>query len=201
MDGALRNSHRKRVGFGGGADSDFWEQSLDRLEEYLGELRKGVSPVPDQAGNRSVERRLKIIRVFDAPRRVVFKAWIDPEQLARWWGPRGFTHPLCEVDARPGGAIRIIMRAPDGMSHEVKGVFREINEPERLVFTNRAIGSQGEPLLEGLTTVSFTEQEGKTTMTLETSAVALLPEARSMLDGMNDGWNQSLERLTMVLAG
>jgi uncharacterized protein YndB with AHSA1/START domain len=200
----LRNSHRKRVGFAGfgdGADADFWEQSFDRLQDYLGKLRKGVSPVPDDTANRLVERKLKITRVFDAPRRVVFKAWTDPEQLARWWGPRGFTNPLCEIDARQGGAIRIIMRAPDGVSHEMKGVFREINEPERLVFTNRAIGSQGEPLLEGLTTVSFTEQEGKTTMTLETSAVALLPEARAMLNGMNDGWNQSLERLTMVLGG
>ena len=157
--------------------------------------------MPDHAATRLVERRLKIIRVFDAPRRVVFKAWIDPEQLARWWGPSGFTNPLCEVDVRPGGAIRIIMRAPDGVSHEMRGVFREIKEPERLVFTNQAIGAKGEPLLEGLTTVSFAEQEGKTTMTLETSAVALLPEARAMLDGMNDGWNQSLERLTMVLEG
>ena len=157
--------------------------------------------MPEHAVNRLVERRLKIIRVFDAPRRVVFKAWTDPEQLARWWGPKGFTNPLCEVDARPGGAIRIIMRAPDGASHEMSGVFQEIIEPERLVFTNRAIGSNGEPLLEGLTTVQFTEQEGKTTMTLDTSAVALLPEANRMLSGMNDGWNQSLERLTMVLRG
>jgi uncharacterized protein YndB with AHSA1/START domain len=147
------------------------------------------------------ERRLKIVRVFDAPRRIVFKAWIDPEQLARWWGPRGFTNPLCEVDARPGGTIRIIMRAPDGVSHEMRGVFREVSESERLVFTNRAIGPNGESLLEGLTTVSFSEREGKTTMTLDTSAVALLPEARAMLNGMNDGWSQSLERLTMVLGG
>ena len=157
--------------------------------------------MPDHAANRLVERRLKITRVFDAPRRVVFKAWVDPEQLAQWWGPRGFTNPLCEVDARPGGTIRIIMRAPDGASHEMSGVFREIVEPERLVFANRAIGSNGEPLLEGLTTVQFTEQAGKTTMTLDTSAVALLPEANGMLNGMNDGWNQSLERLTMVLRG
>ena len=157
--------------------------------------------MPDDAATRSVERRLKIIRVFDAPRRIVFKAWTDPEQLARWWGPRGFSNPLGEVDTRPGRAIRIIMRAPDGASHEMRGVFREINEPERLVFTNRAIGARGETLLEGLTTVSFTEEEGKTTLTLDTSAVALLPEARAMLNGMNDGWNQSLERLTMVLGG
>ena len=187
--------------FGDVADSDFWEQSFDRLQEYLGELGKGVLPVPDHASNQLVERRLNIIRVFDAPRRVVFKAWTEPEQLARWWGPRGFTNPLCEVDARPGGAIRIIMRAPDGVSHEMRGAFREVIEPERLVFTHRAIGTRGESLLEGLTTVSFSEQEGKTTMTLDTSAVALLPEANAMLNGMNDGWNQSLERLTMVLGG
>jgi uncharacterized protein YndB with AHSA1/START domain len=186
---------------GDGADSDFWEQSLDRLQDYLGELRKGVLSVPGDAATQLVERRLKITRVFDAPRRVVFKAWIDPEELARWWGPKGFTNPLCEVDARPGGTIRIIMRAPDGVSHEMRGVFREISEPERLVFTNRAVGPRGESLLEGLTTVSFSEQEGKTTMTLETSAVALVAEARAMLNGMNEGWNQSLERLTMVLGG
>lgn len=160
-----------------------------------------MSPVPDHAANRLAERRLKIIRVFDAPRRIVFKAWIDPEQLARWWGPRGFTSPLCEVDARPFGTIRIVMRAPDGVSHEMRGVFRELNEPERLGFTSRAIGPNGEPLLEGLTTVSFSEREGKSMITLDTSAVALLPEARAMLNGMNDGWSQSLERLTVVLGG
>jgi uncharacterized protein YndB with AHSA1/START domain len=159
-----------------------------------------VLPVPDHAANR-LERKLKIIRVFDAPRQVVFKAWTEPEQVARWWGPRGFTNPLCEVDARPGGAIRIIMRAPDGASHEMRGVFQEVSEPERLVFTNRALGPHGESLLEGLTTVSFSEQEGKTTITLDTSAVALLPEAGAMLNGMNEGWNQSLERLTRVLGG
>ena len=158
-------------------------------------------PVPDHVANQLVERRINIIRVFNAPRRVVFKAWTEPEQLAQWWGPRGFTNPLCEVDARPGGAIRIIMRAPDGVSHEMRGTFREISEPERLVFTYRAIGTRGESLLEGLTTVSFSEQEAKTTMTLDTSAVALLPEAHGMLNGMNDGWNQSLERLTIVLGG
>ena len=157
--------------------------------------------MPDHVANQLVERRINIIRVFNAPRRVVFKAWTEPEQLAQWWGPRGFTNPLCEVDARPGGTIRIIMRAPDGVSHEMRGVFREVSESERLVFTNRAIGPNGESLLEGLTTVSFSEREGKTTMTLDTSAVALLPEARAMLNGMNDGWSQSLERLTMVLGG
>jgi len=157
--------------------------------------------VPDDAATRLVERRLKITRVFDAPRQLVFKAWIDPEQLARWWGPKGFTNPLCEVDARPGGTIQIVMRAPDGVSHQMRGVFREVSAPERLVFTNRAVGPNGEALLEGLTTVSFSEQEGKTTMTLETSAVALVAEARAMLNGMNQGWNQSLERLTMVLGG
>ena len=157
--------------------------------------------VASDGGTRLQERELKIIRVFEAPRRVVFRAWVDAKQLAQWWGPSGFTNPICEVDAHPGGALRIVMRAPDGVEHQMQGVFREVVEPERLVFTNRALGPNGETLLEGLTSVTFTEQEGKTTMTLETSAVALVARAGTMLDGMNEGWNQSLERLTIVLAG
>ena len=62
----------------------------------------------------SAERVLVIERIFDAPPNLVFKAWTDPKQVAQWWGPKGFTNPVCEMDVRPGGALRIVMRAPDG---------------------------------------------------------------------------------------
>src|SRR6266568_1315682 len=81
----------------------------------------------------SAERVLVIERIFDAPPNLVFKAWTDPKQVAQWWGPKGFTNPVCEMDARPGGAFVIHMRAPDGTVYPTKGVFREIIEPERLV--------------------------------------------------------------------
>src|SRR6202521_2180055 len=123
------------------------------------------------------ERELSIARVFNAPRELVFKAWTDPKQLAEGWGPKSFTNPVCEVDLKPGGALRIVMRAPDGAEYPMKGVFREILEPERLVFTNIAVDTDGNHLLEGLTKVTFAEHGGKTKLTLQTRAVALAAHA------------------------
>src|SRR5208337_1503269 len=79
-------------------------------------------------------RELTLVRVYNAPRALVFKAFTDPVHLARWWGPHGFTTPVCEFDARPGGALCIHMRAPDGRIYIAQGEVREIVTPERLVF-------------------------------------------------------------------
>ena len=115
---------------------------------------------------KTAEREITITRVFDAPRALVFKAWTDAAQLAQWWGPKGFTNPVCEVDLRIGGAIRIDMRSPDGHVYPMRGEFREIVPPERLVFTNIAVDGSDKPIIEGLTTVTFAERGGKTTLTL-----------------------------------
>jgi len=152
------------------------------------------------AATKPGERELVITRVFDAPRALVFKAWTDPKHLAQWWGPKGFTNPVCEVDARVGGAWRIVMRSPDGVEYPGGGVYREIVEPERLVFTNIATDTEGNPLLDGLTTVTFAEHGGKTKLTLQTRAVGLVSFAAQMLEGMEAGWTQSLERLAEKLA-
>jgi uncharacterized protein YndB with AHSA1/START domain len=104
------------------------------------------------------------------------------------------------VDARVGGAWRIVMRSPDGVEYPGGGVYREIVEPERLVFTNIATDKEGNPLLDGLTTVTFAEHGGKTKLTLQTRAVGLVSFAAQMLEGMEAGWTQSLERLAEKLA-
>jgi uncharacterized protein YndB with AHSA1/START domain len=153
------------------------------------------------SGTSFAERELVITRIFDALRALVFRAWTDASHLARWWGPHGFTNPVCEVDARPGGTMRIVMRAPDGTEYPMTGVFREIVEPERLVFTNIALDRQGRPILDGLTTVTFSEQDGRTTLTLQTRATALVADAVRHLEGMEAGWTQSLERLAAQVAG
>jgi uncharacterized protein YndB with AHSA1/START domain len=145
------------------------------------------------------EREVVITRVFDAPRELVFKAWTDPLHLARWWGPKGITNPVCEVDLRIGGAWRIVMRAPDGTEYPGGGVYREIAEPERLVFTNIAMDKEGNPVIDGLTTVTFAEQGGKTKLTLRTRAIAVVGYAAAYLAGMEAGWTQSLERLVEEL--
>lgn len=144
---------------------------------------------------------LALTRTFDAPRALVFKAWTDPAHLARWWGPHGFTNPVCEADARPGGAIRIHMRAPDGTVYPMTGTFREVVEPERVVFHSGAVeDEQGRPGLEVLTTVTFAEEGGRTTMDFRAVAVRVAPGAAWALEGMEAGWTQSLERLGAELA-
>jgi len=141
------------------------------------------------------EASVTLTRVFDAPRALVWKAWTDSKMMAQWFGPRGFTNPICELDVRVGGSLRIVMRGPDGNDYPMKGEFRVVSEPELLVFTNIAIDSEGRHLLEGETTVTFTEKSGKTTLTLETYAVGLVPIAPQMLAGMEAGWTQSIDKL------
>jgi uncharacterized protein YndB with AHSA1/START domain len=152
------------------------------------------------APGKHAEREIIITRVFDVPRELVWKAWTDPKHLAQWWGPHGFTNPVCEVDERIGGAWRIVMRSPDGSEYPCGGVYREIVKPERLIFTNDATDKEGNTILEGLTTVILTEHGGKTKLTLQTRAAALVDYATAYLKGMEAGWTQSLERLAEKLA-
>jgi uncharacterized protein YndB with AHSA1/START domain len=146
------------------------------------------------------EREVTITRVFDAPRALVFKAWTDPQHLAQWWGPEGFTNPVCEFEPHVGGKLRIHMRGPDGVVYPMKGVIREIVAPERLVFNSVAVDAAGKHLLEGLTTVTFAEQNGKTTMTMHSRAAAVAEIGISYLQGMEAGWTQSIDRLEGLLA-
>src|SRR5262245_34527176 len=118
-------------------------------------------------------RDVSITRELSAPRSRVFQMWTEPGLLAQWWGPQGFTNPVCEVDARPGGAIRIHMRAPDGVVHPMRGTFREVAAPERRVFTTVAEDNAGNPLLEGLTTVTLAEHDGGTRLTVQSGATGL----------------------------
>lgn len=142
---------------------------------------------------------LVLTRIFDAPRSLVWKAWTDPKHVAQWWGPQGFTNPVCELDVRPGGAIRIDMRAPDGTVYPMTGIYREIVEPDRLVFTSYALDAAGKPMFEVLNTVMFAEQDGKTTLTVQARVINKTAVAERYLAGMEQGWTQSLERLAAIL--
>ena len=145
------------------------------------------------------EREVTITRVFDAPRALVFKAWTDPQHLAQWWGPHGYTTPVCDIEPRVGGELRIHVRAPDGAVHCLEGVIRDVVAPERLVFENTVVMA-GRRMLEGLVTVTFAERGGKTTMKVHARAAAVADEAVSWLRGMNEGWAQTIERLEAFVA-
>jgi len=141
-----------------------------------------------------VRQEVNITRIFDAPRELVFKMWTDPELVEKWWGPKDFTNPVCKLDARVGGAMRIVMQGPDGMKYPTSGIFTEIIEFERIVFTNTKEDEAGNAELEVLNTVTFTEINGKTKMTLKATVVMETPAACGSVDGMNVGWNQSIDR-------
>lgn len=145
-------------------------------------------------------QELVLTRVFDAPRELVFKVWTDPKHVARWWGPHRFTNPLCELDLRPGGAILIHMRGPDGTIYPMTGVYQEIVRPERLVFTRAALDSDGNPMFETLTTVTLAEEGGKTKQILRARVIKKTAQAAPYLAGMEAGWTQSLERLAAYVS-
>src|SRR5262245_66008274 len=94
-------------------------------------------------------RDVTITRELSAPRSRVFQMWTEPGLLAQWWGPQGFTNPACEVDARPGGAIRVHMRAADGVVTPVRGTSRDVAAPEGLVVTPVAEDQAVTPRIDG----------------------------------------------------
>jgi len=157
---------------------------------------------------KSAERELVIERVFDAPRELVWKAWTDPEHVMRWWGPKDFTSPYCEIDLRVGGKTLSCMRSPEGQDYWSTGVYREIVPLERIVCTDSFADEKGNVVpgsyygmssdfpLEMLLTVTFEELEGKTKLTLRHGGFPSGPD----YDGAQIGWNQSLDKLADYLA-
>ncbi|KDN20009.1 SRPBCC domain-containing protein [Amycolatopsis rifamycinica] len=134
---------------------------------------------------------LTITRVFDAPRELVFAAWIDPDQLASWLGPHGYTGSAVTLATRPGGAWRACIRSPDGDEHWMHGVYREITAPARLVFTF-VWDTEGDLRTETLVTIDFADFDGKTEMTFVQTGFPT-PADR---DGHHDGWTSSFADLT-----
>ncbi len=139
---------------------------------------------------------LTFARVFDAPPALVFKAWTDPALAARWWGPRGFTVIECQLDPRPGGPCRKVMRSPEGTLHRMRGVFREVLAPERLVFTFAWEDDQGRLGPETLVTLTFAEQDGRTALTLHQAGF----ETETARDSHRQGWSSALDCLADHLA-
>lgn len=147
---------------------------------------------------------LVLTRLCNASRELVWKAWTDPVEFAKWWGPKGFTNPVCKLDVRVGGKLLVHMRGPDGSPWEgpmpMGGAFLEIVPPERLVFTTRAFpDGTGDWKLENRNEVTFSDQDGKTELVLRVTVLKSSPEISQALAGMEMGWNQSLEKLEALV--
>jgi putative oxidoreductase len=140
-------------------------------------------------------REMVITRIFNAPRTILFKAFTDQKDLARWWGPKLFTNPVCEIDVREGGAILIHMRSPDGTVYPMSGIYHKIIEPDLLVFTSAALDEKENPLFNQSNTVMFMDQGSQTKLVLHVSVSNITAAAVPFLAGMHEGWTQSFERL------
>jgi uncharacterized protein YndB with AHSA1/START domain len=150
------------------------------------------------ASKTSSQDDLVITRVFQAPPALVFSAWTEPEHLAHWSGPRGFTTPHHEMDLRPGGRYRACLRSPEGVDHWVQGVYREIQPPARLVMTHAWENEGGQPGPETLITVTFTEEGlGQTRMHFRQAGFT----SRESREGHQGGWSSSFDRLAARLQG
>jgi len=159
-------------------------------------------------GSRPAGRELVVTRVFGAPRGLVFRAWTEPERLKRWWVPKDFTMPFCEIDPRPGGVFLRCMRSPEGRDFWVTGVFREVVVPERLVFTDSFADAEGNVVpaveyrmgpdtpVERLVTVMFEEHAGSTRVTVRHAGFP--PGAEREL--VRHGWEGGLESLAEYVA-
>src|SRR5947199_6031093 len=142
------------------------------------------------------DREIVLTRVFDAPRRLVFDAFTKPELLMRWFGPRGWSLVVCEVDLKVGGGFRFVLRGPNGKEMGMRGVYREIVPPERSVHLESFDDYPGESQV----TAVLVEQGGKTTLT----ATVLYPsqEIRDIVlkTGMDHGTAESYDKLAELLA-
>ena len=140
---------------------------------------------------------LNLSRIFPAARERVFRAWTEPDQMTRWFGPGDYTAPAAEVDLRVGGAFRIEFRSPEGGTYTVGGVYREIDPPDRLVFTWVWEPSTDHDYagVETLVTIEFRERGAETEVVLTHERFS----DRAMCERHEYGWSTSIEKLTGLL--
>jgi uncharacterized protein YndB with AHSA1/START domain len=175
------------------------KQTLERLAEKLPAL--------------ATSKEFVLTREFAAPRELVWQAWTDAAHLQRWFGPKGFTMPVCAMDFRPGGVFHYCMKSPDGHEMWGKWLFQEIVPPERLVvitsFSDAQAGITRHPLsatwpLRSRSTTTLTERDGRTTLTLRWVPYGATDEEQRTFDGahggMTQGWKGTLDQLDAYLA-
>jgi uncharacterized protein YndB with AHSA1/START domain len=147
----------------------------------------------DGAAAEAGEREIVITRVFDAPRELVFQMWTDPEHVAKWWGPKGFTSTIYEMDVKEGGVWRFVMHGPDGTDYKNLVIYDEIVKPERLVYSHVS-GPRFQM------TVTFAERGGKTELTARMIFESAAERTRVIKEfGALEGLSQTIGRLAEYL--
>jgi uncharacterized protein YndB with AHSA1/START domain len=176
-------------------------RSMDRkLQTYQAKGRRKMPEETVDVIESTTDREIALTRVFDAPRRMVWEAWTDPKQLVRWWGPRGFTTTIDEMDLRPGGVWKLVMHGPDGTDYPNRSMFTEVVPYERLRYRLSG-GKRGGPAAQFEMTATFEDAGDKTRITMR--MVFASAEARDenvRVYGSIEGGKQTLERLAEHLS-
>jgi uncharacterized protein YndB with AHSA1/START domain len=145
----------------------------------------------------SSDTEILITRVFDAPRDLVFEAHTSCEHMRNWWGPRKYEIAECEIDFRPGGTWRILHRGDEpGQDHPFYGEYREIERPERIVWTFEWGGMPGHMSVETLT---LQEENGRTTLTARSVFDSKEDRDGMIQSGMEEGAAETFDRLEEYL--
>ncbi|MGZ8376036.1 MAG: SRPBCC family protein [Gemmatirosa sp.] len=151
------------------------------------------------------DTEVRVTRVFDAPRRLVYECHTEPELVKRWLlGPPGWTMPVCEIDLRVGGRYRYVWRSDaDGAQFGFSGEFREIAAPERIVHSERfepGADWAGSMMDESIVTMTLTEEDGRTTLVMHMRYPTAAIRDQAVATGMTDGMAQSYDRLEEMMA-
>jgi uncharacterized protein YndB with AHSA1/START domain len=185
--------------FGRTSMSQGWKGTLDQLDDYLAKASAGIAKQTSSAPRPAAADEILTTRLLDAPRAVVFNAWTDPEQVAQWWGPNGFTNTIREMNVNPGGAWRFVMHGPNGVDYPNKIVYSEVVRPERLVYQHSGDGDSPGP--EFHVTVTFEEQGGKTLLSMRARFGSVAERDKVAKDfGAVEGAKQTIDRLAQFLA-
>ena len=176
--------------------TETWLSTTFKGREKIMATAKAASKVGASIFTTPSDREIVLTRAFNAPRKLLWEAHTKPEHVSQWMlGPDGWTMPVCEIDLRPGGGWHFVWRQSDGTEMGMRGVYKEIRPPEKLVSTE----SWGADWPDTLNIIDLTEEGGTTTMV--TAVVYPSKEARekALGTGMKDGWSQSYDRLDEYL--
>jgi uncharacterized protein YndB with AHSA1/START domain len=149
------------------------------------------------------DRTLIIERTFNAPRELVWRAWTEPKHIEQWWGPKGFTTRVEQMELRPGGRTRYVMISPDGQEFAVGGMYREVDPPARFVSTDEFLDDppEGEELPQGvIMTATFEDLGDKTKVTLHIRHATVADRKKHEEMGVVGGWQSSFDCLDEHLA-
>ncbi|MCX5479465.1 SRPBCC family protein [Kaistia geumhonensis] len=152
-------------------------------------------------GSPIAERELVITRLIDAPRTALYRCWTEAELLRKWFAPQPWTTPVAELDVRPGGSCRVVMRSPEGEDFPNPGVYLDVVPNEKLVLTD-AFAEAWEPSTKAfmVATVTFADEDGKTRYTARVQHWSAEDRAAHESMGFHEGWGRCADQLAALAA-